>query len=129
MTLNLFDTVRLKENIDLGDGVDAPTGTLGSIVEVLNQGDAYLVECFGNWVKYDAEGHFVPSNQSDPDAFVETLGVETVYSHQLELVKPAKKSVGVRSQLLAVIEDMPEALLEEVKDFAEFVRERKMTVG
>ena len=41
-------------------------------------------------------------------------------------MKPAEESVGVRAQLLTVIEDMPEFLLEEVKDFAEFVRQRKM---
>lgn len=126
MTLNLFDTVRLTEDIDLGDGVDAPTGTLGSIVEILNQGDAYLMECFGDWVKYDAEGNVEPSHRNDPEAFVETLGVETVYPHQIQLVKPAAESVGVRAQLLTAIEDMPEGLLEEVKDFAEFVRQRKM---
>ena len=45
------------------------------------------------------------------------------------LVNPAEESVGVRAQLLTVIEDMPEILLEEVKDFAEFVRERKMRVS
>ncbi|ASC74280.1 hypothetical protein XM38_052550 [Halomicronema hongdechloris C2206] len=43
------DTVRLKEDIDLGDRVHAPAATLGSIVEVLNQGEVYLVECFGDW--------------------------------------------------------------------------------
>lgn len=129
MTLSLFDTVRLKEEMDLGNGILAPAGTLGSIVEVLNQGDVYLVECFGDWVKYDPEGNFAPSNSEEPEAFVETLGVETLYLHQLELAKPAGESVGVRAQLLALIEDMPETLLEEVKDFAEFVRQRKMEVS
>lgn len=116
MTLNLFDTVRLKENIDLGDGVYAPTGTIGSIVEILNRSDAYLVECFGDWVKYDAEGNFEATHRNDPEAFVETLGVETLYSHQIQLVKSAEESVGVRAQLLTLIEDMPEVLLEEIKD-------------
>ena len=103
MTFNLFDMVRLKEDIDSGDGVHVPAGTLGSIVEVLNQGEAYLVECFSGWVKYDAEGDFEPANQADPEAFLETLGVETVYPHQLQLVKSAEESVGVRAQLLTLI--------------------------
>lgn len=129
MTFNLFDTVRLRESIDLGNGIHAPAGTLGSIVEVLNQGEAYLVECFGDWVKYDAEGNFEPANRADSEAFIETLGVETVYPHQLQLVKLAEESVGVRAQLLTLIEDMPEVLLEEVKDFAEFIQQRKTKVS
>lgn len=128
MTLKLFDTVRLREDINLGHEVHAPAGTLGSIVEVLNQGEAYLVECFGNWVKYDAEGNFESSNREDSEAFVETIGVEILYPHQLQLVKLAEESVGVRAQLLTLIEDMPEVLLEEVKDFAEFIRQRKARV-
>lgn len=95
---------------------------------MLNQGEAYLVECFGAWVKYDAEGNFEPANREDPEAFVETLGVETVYPHQLQLVKPVEESVGVRAQLLTLIEDTPEVLLEEVKDFAEFIQRRKLKV-
>lgn len=128
MTFNLFDTVRLKEGIDLGEGFHASAGTLGAIVEVLNQGEAYLVECFGDWVKSDAEGNFEPADRDDPDALVETLGVETVYPQQLQFVKPAEESVGVRAQLLTLIEDMPEVLLEEVKDFAEFLQRRKLKV-
>jgi hypothetical protein len=126
MTFNLFDTVRLKEDIDLGEGTCAPAGTLGSIVEVLNQGEAYLVECFRDWVKSDAEGDFEPADRDDPEAFVETLGVVTVYPHQMQFVKPAKESIGVRAQLLMLIEDMPEVLLEEVKDFAEFIQQRRL---
>ena len=104
MTFNLFDTVQLKEDIDLGEGVHASAGTLGAIVAVLNQGEAYLVECFGDWVKSDAEGNFEPADRDGPDAFVETLGVETVYPQQLQLVKSAEESVGVRAQLLTLIE-------------------------
>lgn len=129
MTFNLFDTMRLKEDIVSGNGIHVPAGTLGSIVEMLNQGKAYLVECFGGWVKYDAEGNFEPANRADPEAFVETLGVETVYPHQLQLVKSAEESVGVQAQLLMLIEEMPEVLLEEVKDFAEFIQHRKTKVS
>ncbi|WP_228052516.1 DUF4926 domain-containing protein [Nodosilinea sp. LEGE 07298] len=94
MNFSLFDAIRLKEDIDLGDRVHAPAGTLGSVVEVLNQGEAYLVECFGGWVKFDAEGNFVPADWDNPEAFVETLGVVTVYLHQLQLVKLAEESMG-----------------------------------
>lgn len=51
-----------------------------------------------------------------------------MYPHQLQLVKPADESVGVRAQLLTLIEDIPEVLLEEVKDFAEFIQQKKTSV-
>ncbi|MEB3882969.1 hypothetical protein [Lyngbya sp. CCY1209] len=44
---------------------------------------------------------------------------------RLQLVKSAEETVGVRTQLLTLIEEMPEAWLEEVKDFAEFIQQRK----
>lgn len=47
MPLNLFDTVRLTEAIPLIDGGIAEVGTVGAIVEVFNEGEAYLVELFG----------------------------------------------------------------------------------
>jgi hypothetical protein len=47
------------------------------------------VECFGDWVKSDAEGNFEPAARDDPESFVETLGVETVYPKQMESVGPA----------------------------------------
>lgn len=93
MRFNLFDTVRLKKSFDLGDGVRVPAGTLGSIVEVLNKGEAYLVECFGSWVKYDVEENFVPASREDPEAFIETLGIELLFPPQIELLKPADEAV------------------------------------
>jgi hypothetical protein len=48
----LFDEVKLTENIPLTDGGVAQVGTVGAVVEVLGNGQAYLVELFGNWVKY-----------------------------------------------------------------------------
>ena len=49
----LFDSVKLTEAIPLTDGGMAEAGTVGAIVEVLEEGEAYLVEFFGGWVKYD----------------------------------------------------------------------------
>jgi hypothetical protein len=82
----LFDNVKLTENISLSDGGIAPEETKGTIVEVFNQGEAYLVELFGGWVKYDAEGDFITANSDEKDAFIQTLGVETVYDHQMLLI-------------------------------------------
>jgi len=84
----LFDTVRLTEAITLPDGKVVPEETPGTIVEVLREGEAYLVEFFGEWVKRDPQGNLVSADRSDPEAFMETLGVGTVYPNQLRLVKP-----------------------------------------
>jgi hypothetical protein len=46
---------------------------------------SYIVELFGNWVKYDEQEDFVPATQDEPGLFIETIGVETVYPHQLVL--------------------------------------------
>ncbi len=55
----LLDEVRLLEPIALSGGMSnalaAPTqasvGTTGTIVEVLEPGQVFLVELFGDWVK------------------------------------------------------------------------------
>ena len=60
----LFDGVQLTEDITLTDGGIALKGTEGAIVEVLNNGEAYIVELFGGWVKYDSEGNFTPENEN-----------------------------------------------------------------
>ena len=120
----LFDAVKLKEAITLTAGGIAPEGTLGAIVEVFAGGEAYLVELFGGWVKTDTQGYCIPTDRTDPEAFMETIGVETVSPHQLRLVKPASETVGVRARLLTVLEDLSEELLEEVEDFAEFLRQK-----
>lgn len=121
----LFDSVKLKEGIPLTEGGMAPVGTPGAIVEVFNSGEAYLVELFGNWVKADTHGDFISTDSEDPEAFMETVGLETIYPHQLSLVEPARATVGVRTQLLAVLDDLSEDLLEEVQDFAEFLRQKQ----
>ena len=79
----LFDGVKLIEEIPLTDGGVASVGTVGAIVEVLNNGEAYIVELFGGWVKYGDRDNFLPATEDDPEAFRETIGVETVYPYQL----------------------------------------------
>lgn len=125
----LFDSVKLKEPLLLDTGDMAPEGSPGAIVEVFNNGEAYMVELFGGWVKADEGKGFTATDQNDPDSFRETIGVETVYPHQLYLVKPARETVGIRAQILALMDELPEATLEEVRDFAEFLKykQRKAT--
>ncbi|MBD2075085.1 DUF2281 domain-containing protein [Phormidium sp. FACHB-592] len=121
----LFDSVKLTEAITLSDGELAPEGTSGAIVEVLKDGEAYLVELFGGWVKSNEEGNFIPVASDEPDAFVETLGVELVYPQQLQLVKAAQETTGIRGQLTAALNELPEDLIAEVRDFAEFLRQKQ----
>jgi hypothetical protein len=42
------------------DGEIAPAGTPGAIVEIFKDGEAYLVELFGVWVKQARQG-WIPS--------------------------------------------------------------------
>ncbi|XWK90796.1 MAG: DUF4926 domain-containing protein [Phormidium sp.] len=58
----LFDEVKLTEDIPLTDGGVAQVGTVGAVVEVLGNGKAYIVELFRNWVKYDEHGDFIGSS-------------------------------------------------------------------
>lgn len=124
MKFNSFDTVKLKEPISLTEGGTAEIDTTGTIVEIFNNGEAYLVELFGDWVKYDEQDNLISADRDDPTAFVETIGVETVYPHQLSLVKPAEETIGVRGQLFAVLETLPEDKLAQIKDFAEFLKSK-----
>jgi hypothetical protein len=91
----LFDDVKLTEDIPLTHGGIAPIHTVGAIVEVLKNGEAYLVELFGDWVKYDEQGNFVSATQTDKGAFMETIGVEIVSPHQLVLAIPGKKTIKI----------------------------------
>ncbi|MEO0409859.1 MAG: hypothetical protein AAF289_21160 [Cyanobacteria bacterium P01_A01_bin.135] len=123
MTFNRFDTVQLLEDVPLDVDVVATAGSLGAVVEILNPGEAYLVECFGGWVSDDAEGNLAPAQQDDA-AFRETLGVGTLHPSQMRLVTPAEEAIGLRAQLLMLVEEMPEDLLAQVKDFAEFIQHK-----
>lgn len=121
----LFDGVQLLESVQLVEGDIAPEGTSGAIVEVFNSGEAFLVELFGQWVKYDDTGDFIPATQDDPDAFMETLGVETVYSHQIKLLAAAREVMGDRSSLRVLASELSDDLVAEVLDFAEFLKQRQ----
>ena len=121
----LFDSVKLKESIPLENGGTAPVGAAGAIVEVFRDGEAYLVELFGRWVVAEAESDFISSNPDEPNAFMETIGIETIAPHQLSLVTPASETVGVRAQLLALMDELPEDALEEVRNFAEFLKQKR----
>lgn len=121
----LFDAVALKEAIPLTGGGTAGTGTPGAIVEVLSEGTAYMVELFGGWVQASADGSMSPAHPAATGAFIETIGVEVVRAQQIKLVKHAAETVGSRSQLLIALEDLPEPLIAEVVDFAEFLRQKQ----
>ena len=121
----LFDAVRLNSSISLLEGGSAPVGTSGAIVEVFKDGQAYLVELFGEWVREDEQGEFVPTARSEPGAFMETIGVGTVRPDQLQLIKPARETMGARGHLATIVEDLPEELVAEVRDFAEFLAQKQ----
>ena len=53
--------------------MNASRGNGWAIVEVFNDGEAFLVKLFGNWVKYDSQGDFIVAEQDDPEAFMETI--------------------------------------------------------
>jgi len=130
----LFDVVQLTEAIPLSEDFTnaatqpdvAPLGTHGAIVETFNDGEAYLVELFGGWAKVGAEAdELISAEPNDPQAFRETIGVETVYPHQLRLVKPARETMGAKGHLASILEDLPEELIVEVRDFAEFLQQKQ----
>jgi hypothetical protein len=124
----LFDAVNLTEAVALADGEIAPPETAGTIVEVFKKGEAYLVELFGGWVKAEVGGDFVPATEDEPGAFMETIGVETVYPHHLQLVKSADEMMGIRERLQSVVDNLSDELVAEVCDFAEFLQEKQQKV-
>ena len=107
-SFNLFDTVKTIEEIPLADGNIAPINTIGVIVEIYNNGEAYEVELFGGWVEYNEQGGFVVSHSNNPNSFVETIAVITLYPQQISFVKPARETVGIRAQLLGVLDELSE---------------------
>jgi hypothetical protein len=121
----LLDSVKLNEPIPLSEGGIAEVGTPGAIVEVFNEGEAYMVELFGAWMKIDSDGRFIPATPNEEGAFMQTLGVEVVSPQQLRLVKPIQENIGTRAKLLALLETLPESLLAEVQDFAEFLAHKQ----
>jgi len=121
-TYYLFDSVKLTQEIKTYKGDLIPQDTIGTIVEIYNNGEAYEVELFGDWVEYDQTGQFIPSNSQNPNAFVETIAVETLYPNQIVLVKAASQTVGIRTQLLAILDELSEDKLTQVRDFAQNLR-------
>ena len=121
-TYYLFDSVKLTQEIKIYKGDLIPQDTIGTIVEIYNNGEAYEVELFGDLVEYDQTGQFIPSNSQNPNAFVETSAVETLYPYQVTLVKAASQTVGIRAQLLALLDELSEDKLTQVRDFAETLR-------
>lgn len=119
---NLFDTVKLTQDIKTNQDDTIITNTIGTIVEIYNEGEAYEVELFGSWVEYNSQGDVIPSNASSSQAFIETIAVETLYPQQIALVQPACQTVGIRAQLLAILDELSEDKLNQVRDFAETLR-------
>ncbi len=124
MEFALFDAVELTESITLAEGQVVPVGASGAIVEVLERGEAYLVELFGGWVQRNREGYLVAAQPEELAAFVETLGVALIPPAHLRLRQSADQTVGERARLYAVVEGMPAHLVKEVADFAEFLYQK-----
>ena len=95
----LFDGVRVKTNTLDSDGALIPAGTTGTVMDVLDNGTAYLVELLGDWTATQDSTTFVMLAEAEvPDIFRESLGVEIFRADQLELVNPASETVGPQSQ-------------------------------
>jgi hypothetical protein len=126
----LFDQVQLTEAIALSGEMSnaleplavAPVGTLGTLVEILEPGEVFLVELFGDWVSLEAEAGLVRSTPDHPTAFRETLGVEVVQASQMSLLH---RPSPVKTNLFRLLDTMPASLLAEVQDFAEFLQHRQ----
>ncbi|MBE9202210.1 DUF4926 domain-containing protein [Synechocystis salina LEGE 06099] len=119
---NLFDTVKLNQEIKTYQGRVIPKDTIGTIVEIHNEGEAYEVELFGSWIEYNSQGKIILSDAHSPNAFMETIAVETLYTQQITLVKPASQTVGIRAQLSAILDELSEEKLNQVRDFVETLR-------
>ncbi|MBW4484116.1 MAG: DUF2281 domain-containing protein [Tildeniella torsiva UHER 1998/13D] len=126
----LFDQVQLAEAVALSGEMSnaleplevAPVGTIGTVVEVLEPGEAYLVELFGDWVSLEVGTGLVRSTHDRSTAFRETLGVEVVKTSQITLLH---RYSPVKSDLFRLLDEMPASLLAEVQDFAEFLQQRQ----
>jgi len=64
----------------------APAVAVGTIVEVLEPGQAFLVELFGDWVKLRKSDGLCRAEAQEEGAFRETLGVEVVYPQQMTTI-------------------------------------------
>jgi len=114
----LFDSVILNESLKISEEVTALPGTPGTIVEILGNGEAYMIELFGNRIACDDNGNLIKADADTPLSFRETIGVETVFPHQIQRIA---KTEQVRLRLMNIIDDLSEHHLEEIRDFAEFL--------
>jgi hypothetical protein len=64
----------------------------------------------------------IVSHSNSFNAFVETIAVITLYPQQINFVKPARETVGIRAQLLGILDELSKEKLDQVKDFAETLR-------
>ena len=122
----LFDSVILNESLKISEEITALPGTPATIVEVLGDGEAYMIELFGNWAVCDEKGNLTKADENAPGAFRETIGVETVFPHQIQRVT---KNEHVRLRLLKIMDDLSEHHLEEISDFAEFLYHKQHQTG
>ena len=56
---------------------------------------------------------------------VSPVGVETVYDHQIVLTVSAREIMGAKEHLNALLETLPDNLISQVRDFAEFLQEKQ----
>lgn len=121
----LFDAVKLTQPVLLDDNTLAPLGSPGAIVGVLGEDDAYLVEVFGPWVRRDEQENTVPARPDEEGAFQRTLDVVTLTDAEMSLVTPAGETVGAEAQLLSIVEELPQEVVSEIVDFAQFLRHKQ----
>jgi hypothetical protein len=124
--LRLYDSVILNEPLKISEEITALPGTPGTIVEILGNGEAYMVELFGNWTVCDEKGDLAKADADTPGAFRETVGVETVFSHQIQ---GTEKIEQTRLRLLKIMDALSEDHLEEISDFAEFLYHKQHQAG
>ncbi|MCY7332278.1 MAG: DUF4926 domain-containing protein [Pseudanabaena sp. CAN_BIN31] len=122
----MFDSVTLNQDIQLSRGETAPRGTDGAIVEIFKDGEAYLVELFDGWLKFNPEGDIVETAQDDSEAFRDTLEVEVVYPYQLDLVvKEHTAEQTAKIQLFTLINSLSGDKILQIGEFAEFLYQRQ----
>ena len=117
--------MKLGEEIPVEDGGATPEGCPGAIIKMFNDGEAYVVELFGRWVTLSDNGDFVDSTADTSNSFMETVGVQTVAPYQIRSAVPAIETVSDRAQPLVLMNELPDNTLEEVKNFAEFLKTKQ----
>lgn len=122
---NLFDAVTLTKAVVLSNGTEAPAGSVAAIVEALDEGQSYLVEVFDQCIALDESGRALSSHPSAQQDYQTSLGVALVKGDEIELLYPAQETMGARGRLLVLMDQLPEEILHEVLDFAEFLQKKQ----